>query len=362
MKEKLNWGLLSKYRTEIYGIATLMIMVFHCQNLIPVQGFLYGIFKHLNFGVDIFLIMSGMCLYFSYSKNNDYGLFMKKRCERTLIPYLAIAFFFWLWKDLIFQFELLDFLYNISGLSLFLLRIDNHLALGEPEIWYVGFIMIMYAVYPVIYKSLFSVPEKRRTVNFAVMLIIAVAGTFFIKFYAPAAYDGAEIWLTRLPAFLIGCYLGKAVKEKKPFRLFDYVLFFSFIPVKIIKSTFIDPNVSDKVTFHRYLGVFGAFIILFFIVLLLEFIKKIRILDKVITGVCLFFGNLSLEIYIIHVLIYHALLYVMPDFRTSAIFAFREKVLIYAGILVISVILAVIFNKGIGAVKGIIKAKKEKKA
>ena len=105
MKEKLNWGLFSKYRMQLYGIATLMIMAFHSQSFLPVEG----VINYLNFGVDVFLVLSGMSLYYSYSKNSNYATFMKNRCERTLIPYLIIGFWFWVWRDLLTEFNIIKF-------------------------------------------------------------------------------------------------------------------------------------------------------------------------------------------------------------------------------------------------------------
>ena len=74
MKEKLNWGLLSKYRMELFGVAAIMIMIFHCQVLMVLPGWFSLINAHLNSGVEIFLLLSGMGLYYSFSKNNNYKL------------------------------------------------------------------------------------------------------------------------------------------------------------------------------------------------------------------------------------------------------------------------------------------------
>ena len=362
MKEKLNWGLLSKYRTEIYGIATLMIMVFHCQVIIPLSGVINFINSHLNYGVDIFLIMSGICIYFSFSKDQNYIRFMKKRFDRTLIPYLVITPFFWIWKDLIAELDILDFVYNITGLSLILSRENNYLVIGKPQIWYVAFILAMYAVYPIIYKALFTVTEKQKNKNFVLLITIIVALIIFLQYYVPETYKLLEVSVTRTPAFIIGCYLGKQVKENKPFKIYDFLLFFSFIPIKILHTLFVKTETAKNILSFRYLGIFGSFLIIFVAIAFLIITDRIKFIKVPLNKILCFFGNLSLEIYMIHVFIYNAFIYYIPDIRKSDIFTFRQKVLIYAGILVISVILAVIFNKGIGAVKGIIKAKKEKKA
>ena len=347
MTDKLNWGLFSKYRTELYGAATIMIMIFHSQIAITLPGILSYINKHFNYGVDIFLLLSGICLYFSFSKNNDYGNFIKKRCERTLIPYLIIGFFYWVWRYIFAEFSILDFIYNASGLSLILTKYENYLTLGEPLIWYVAFIMAMYLLYPLIYKVLYITAGKNRIAVFAALLVFSVGITLFLRSYASEAYNNTEVFITRIPVFLIGCYLGKAVKDKQKFRICDYIMFFMFIPAKLFISFILK---SNNLMLHRYLGFLGAFIICFVLVFILEAVSNIKFIIIPVKKVLGFFGSLSLEIYIIHVLLYNALLYYIPDIKSSDVFAYREKAGIYLGILIISTILGFIFNKVYNAI------------
>lgn len=348
MKENLNWGLFSKYRTEIYGVATIMIMIFHCQVAFTMPAIIYNtIVNNLNYGVDIFLLLSGICLYFSFNKDSNYSSFIKKRCERTLIPYMIIGFFYWVWKYLIAEFSILDFIYNATGLSLFLIKRDNYLVFGKATMWYVAFIMLMYALYPFIYKALFTVSQKKQTANISLMLIFSVGIPLFIKAYTVDSYNIAEVWMTRLPVFLIGCYFGKAVKEKQKFNIRDYILFFMFIPIKLFVSLVIKP---DDVIFHRYLGLFGAFLICFLIVFVLEALSNVKFIIKPTKQILSFFGKLSLEIYMTHVMLYTIVLFYIPDLRTTDTIAYRYKILIYIGVLVIATIVSFIFNKVYNAI------------
>lgn len=62
---------LSTYRTQLMGIATLMIIACHA----PASGvvmphFLSRIFNLGNFGVDLFLLLSGLGVYYSLSKQS----------------------------------------------------------------------------------------------------------------------------------------------------------------------------------------------------------------------------------------------------------------------------------------------------
>lgn len=338
MKERLNWGLLSKYRTELYGIAALMIMIFHCQVIVPISGVFAAVNYHLNFGVDIFLLLSGMSLYYSYSKNNNYTVFIKNRCERTLLPYLIIGFFYWVWSDIFVQSNILDFLLNATGLSLILTRQDTFFVFGSPAFWYVAFIMGMYVIYPTIYKAFFTVTEKKKRINFVFLFTFSIALTVLIRLSAFETYERAEVWLTRIPVFLTGCYIGKAVKEKQRFKMSDYLLFFVFIPFKAV-ILLIRPVFDDHIL-HRYLGMFTALFICFAVVAVFE-ILNISPIRKVFS----FFGKISLEVYMLHCMLYQVVLHYIPDLKESEMFTFLQKVLIYAGILGLSTVLSFLFSK-----------------
>lgn len=338
MNEKLNYGLFSKYRAELYGIATLMIMMFHSQVALVYPGWFNEINMHLNYGVDIFLFLSGISLYYSFSKDSNYAGFMKKRAERTLLPYLIIGFFFWFWKYIIADFSITDFVYNISGMSLFLVKSGETLVIGQPEMWYVAFILGLYAVYPVFFSLFFGASEKHRKLSFSVILVLSVAFVLFEKYYAPEFYASTEVWLIRIPVFVLGCFSGKAAKEKKPFTVAEIILCFLFIPLKVL--TMLLGSVLDSRMMFRYLGLFGALFIMFIAVFLFE---KLNL--KPLRKICSFFGSISLEMYMIHVMLYKVILYYIPDLRTSETYSPVRNAFVYIAILVVSLILSLLFRK-----------------
>lgn len=61
-----SYKIISTYRTQLMGVAMLWVVLFHATFSInnPLQGV-----KAIGYGgVDIFLMLSGMGLYFSYKK------------------------------------------------------------------------------------------------------------------------------------------------------------------------------------------------------------------------------------------------------------------------------------------------------
>lgn len=70
-----NWYNLSKYRNIIYGFSAIWIVVYHVTTTFvkmtkSFHPFIIELIQAGNVGVDIFLIMSGICLYFSLKKSN----------------------------------------------------------------------------------------------------------------------------------------------------------------------------------------------------------------------------------------------------------------------------------------------------
>ena len=97
----MSWGSLSKYSSEIMGIACLWIMLHHNffdwpTALEPLERFaLYG-----NLGVDLFLLLSGVGLTFAWARKPSLSEFYARRFVRLLVPYVLLAVPYWCWKDL----------------------------------------------------------------------------------------------------------------------------------------------------------------------------------------------------------------------------------------------------------------------
>ena len=78
MKNIFQMNMLVKHRTELMGICAVWIMLFHSGIEAPDTPFFRAIWYMLisfggGFGVDIFLILSGMGLMYSALKKKDEG-------------------------------------------------------------------------------------------------------------------------------------------------------------------------------------------------------------------------------------------------------------------------------------------------
>ena len=81
---------------------------------------------------------------------------------------------------------------------------------------------------------------------------------------------------------------------------------------------------------------------------------------KPVRKLCTFIGNISLEMYMIHVMLYKVVLYYIPDIRTSDDYSMMKNGLLYLGIIAVSFILSLLFKKFTDCI--IVKMNKVKKS
>lgn len=213
----MNLHKLSENRSLLYGISAIWIVFYHMTlNFAPIKELNWGLFsdslyyllsslKSLgSFGVDLFLVLSGISLYFAFSKDEKIGKFYKRRLLRILPTYFLCAIVFYLvvcWHNS--KFDFVEFFVGLFGGRLLIYH-ENHL-------WFVPFIIVCYLLYPLIYKFL----KNTKFVGFLALIASVVQFNLLAQNFATPLYSTVQIMTTRLPAFIIGCYLGKFVFEKK---------------------------------------------------------------------------------------------------------------------------------------------------
>lgn len=92
-KRQVDLAWISEYRLHLMGIATLGVLLCHAVGRgVAMPNVLAYIFNLGNYGVDIFLFLSGMSMYFSL-KGRKVSLeqWYKKRFLKIMIPFLLIA-------------------------------------------------------------------------------------------------------------------------------------------------------------------------------------------------------------------------------------------------------------------------------
>lgn len=146
--EKLTYGLLSKYKTELMGIAAASVLITHASDTIIVDNMPY-VFKIMSkmgtlFGSQMymFFFLSGMGSWFSYEKNKDAVVYWKNRAKRTVVPYLLLASVAYAILDLWIQHDFIGFLEDLTCVSFYIKHVGA---------WYVAAILMLYMLYPLLH-------------------------------------------------------------------------------------------------------------------------------------------------------------------------------------------------------------------
>ena len=85
---------ISRFRGELMGAAMLFIILFHVA--LPREDAFFGLRRMGNVGVDMFLFLSGIGLWFSWMKNPSAKHFFIRRYLRIYPTWLIIACLFYI--------------------------------------------------------------------------------------------------------------------------------------------------------------------------------------------------------------------------------------------------------------------------
>ena len=286
-----NLNLLSLCRNELYGISILWIMLFHgnlCevsyfQNL-PIIKYIGRFIQYGNMGCEVFIILSGICLYFSFHNKPDILSFFKKRILRVFPPILLICGPYWGWMLIHQEISLSNFVTRLFTIRFW--------AVGDQQIWFISFILLCYFLYPYIYYCIFSGSEKEKSSTIC-LIIFAIILTFTIRQEYPVIYENVEIAITRFLAFILGCFLGKYVYEKKDFST---LCWFAWIVCFIFCFSILELDILHNI-YRRYFYLVGGISIIFLFAGLLNW------LPEFLKACFRFLGNHSLELYLIHIIL-----------------------------------------------------------
>lgn len=287
--EKLTYGLLSKYKRELMGVAAASVLVTHASDTIIVSELPY-VFKMISkvgtlFGSQMymFFFLSGMGSWFSYEKNKDILTYWKNRVKRTVVPYLLLSVVAYTILDLWISHDLIGYVLDLTCISFY----TNH-----RGAWYVAVILILYFMYPLLHKL------SKMSPNIPVVLAVGVGATYFMltsdnPFPGNNTYSIENHWggvAAGSIAFLLGQYYAPKVKSNQKYNMKCLTLLFSVW--LIIKLLWRNAPAKVDVLLYMLLGVIGVFVwpIIF---------EEIRL--KRFIGLLGKMGNMSLELYLTNI-------------------------------------------------------------
>ena len=206
MNTPLSLRRIGDARKMIMGFATLWIAFFHSKYLAFADSRtlqLLGLAEPLDFlrsigncGVDFFLFLSGFGLYHSLSGDGAVGPFYRRRFRRVLPATLIVSILVTALNgaDSLHEYCADAFLYGffLPGCRCW-------------RFWYCSFLLLLYLLYPLIHRLL-----ARYDLGAALALAAASAAlSLLLRRFAPDYFYQIEIGTTRIPVFVLGAWVGK---------------------------------------------------------------------------------------------------------------------------------------------------------
>ena len=275
-----------KYRKELFGVATLMILLCHSVSIVPFPDRIGTFISYGTMGVNVFLFLSGIGLYYSFNKNGDIIAFYKKRFMRVIVPYLFIAGFWYGVKYLIMEGGRVDqFIYELSTISFW----NEH-----KGAWFVAAIIPIYIIYPVLYRWLEKGRRKSKT---SILVLIILLSAFYLSNINAQLYIHLSQIIIGGIVFLIGNCVADSIKNNN-FKG-KYLFIFGII-IFAIKSTTLLKNSQ------LFCDISVGFLSISLIFILNIFIKFCGgICRKVLIKI----GTISLESYLHNIFLLQAVKY-----------------------------------------------------
>lgn len=290
----IELGNISRFRGEQMGIAMVLIILFHIG--LPRNDLFFGLRRMGNIGVDMFLFLSGIGLWFSWMKRPELRHFFKRRFLRIYPAWLIIACLFyiprfhgdtlWAWIDL---FGEIGFNWE------FWIR-------DELNFWYIPAIMMLYLFAPP-YMELI-----RRHPIYRWLPVVMIMWCILVQYVPPIhrAVGHLEIFWSRVPIFFIGINMGEAVRRKESMDGASIWMILLMFVMTLATSIFLEQNLHGR--FPLYVERMLYIPLTVTTVLILN--RVLRRAPAWLNRMLRLVGALSLECYLIHI---HFVLDYLPD-------------------------------------------------
>lgn len=278
--------LLSKYRTKLMGLAMLLIMIFHTSIELSEIPFIESIKNIGDIGVDIFFLLSGMGLYFSYFKNNNKNHFYKNRIRRIIPTFLPVAIVWYTSFTIVFKGSFLDILLGVTTLGFWLDKNFNW--------WFISVILVLYLITP---YYIDWIKNKPRQCTLIIVILSIIVGLIIRFSYLDKRLDYLLIFINRIPIFIIGIYLGYVLLDTSNTKNIKLTSIYIFSIIGFIISILI---VNPDIIYIPFALKYYAYIplsvgVCIFFANLFNITKNI-----IINYIFTFLGTYSLEIYLFH--------------------------------------------------------------
>lgn len=262
------------------GWAIVWIMMLHFSfNQVKPLGFIaqYGFA-----GVDIFMMLSGLGLYYSLDKNNDIGYYYKRRFLRIFPTYYIIGFFA---SIILFQDTFFTYLFRYSTIGFWI----N----GPTWEWYVPSIVALYIVAPVLKRM---IDNGYITLIIIINIFIVVVSYYIVANEIVDAKDPHFFLIYRIPAFYFGMICAFWIKNNT-----SMIYFYLLIVIGIPCFALLFPR-HHVIYNYKYFSL--LFLLPIFTICFIVLSKYIKLLNPILTII----GKASLEIYLVQAIFFNTII------------------------------------------------------
>ncbi|MGI6222669.1 MAG: acyltransferase family protein [Prevotella sp.] len=277
---------ISRFRGELMGLAMIFIVLFHVA--LPRSDAFFGLRRIGNIGVDMFLFLSGIGLWFSWMSHPDARRFYLRRLQRIYPAWLVVACVYYI----------PNYLHHL-GRSTSLFDLMGDIAFdwdfwfnADLTFWYIPATMMLYLFAPAYMELIRRHPVYRWSV------VVMICWCILVQWVTPIhnALGHLEIFWSRVPIFFLGINMGESVRQRQQLDGESIWLILLTFVMTLAASIFLEQN--------RH-GAFPLFVERMLYIPLT--VTAILLLNRVLRRTpqwfnrgLAFVGAVSLEAYLIH--------------------------------------------------------------
>lgn len=304
------------------GVATLLVIFGHSAgNGVLMPSWMESLCGLASVGVDIFLVVSGLGLWYSLRnvniKTGGVKCWYLKRYKRILVPYLLIIGFHKLLSVLHGE-PIFQAVFELSTISYWI----NH-----RGAWFIAMLIPLYAITPLHYKVCQRVksPIWYSLVLIAIIVLVSVFNYPIESSTGQMVIANIKHVLYHLPSFFIGFMLAPYAFSGKKVSNF-WLIILSLITVVIMK--------------YMQWGYWPEFLVLPFFPVLCWLFKY---LGSCVSSILVFWGKISLESYLFNGVVGAWIIWYLPQLYYSPLN--KGCYLSYFIVCVVGTILAYFVNR-----------------
>ena len=195
----LPYSHLSQHRAKLYGIAALLIILFHSNSLQwkPLELFKYG-----YIGVDIFLFIGGFCLCYSIQKYKSLREFYLKRFLRIYPVWFVVAILVPTIVTL-FRGGEWNLAYFVKLVYSSFVVLPLYTGRGGLD-WFTTCLLHLYLLFPLFWWW------ARRFGSVSLYVIIFFVSFFLVSFVSLQLWE-RDCCISRIPVFVLGIVVYQAI-------------------------------------------------------------------------------------------------------------------------------------------------------